>query len=138
MPRGRKKAAPAPEPLPEHLEEFLAALEAQVVAGGKVNRDEALRPIEQRLGRMLDIGEELQEHPEAEARYRRIRRRLEMRIEDGAIEKAGEGKASAIPVLRAMQGETGGKAARERRGSNGRLQLDREHRSRVAGYRSGW
>lgn len=136
---GRPRKKPAPVPLPEHLEEFLATLEAQVLAGEPVNRDKALQPIEQRLGRMLDIDEELQEHPEAAARFKRIRRRLEIRIEDGAIEKAGEGKASAMPVLRAMQGAPGGSGRAPRgNGSDGRLQLGREHRAKIAGQRSGW
>jgi len=135
-PQSKKAAAGLPE-LPDYLEEFLAALEAQVLAGGKVDRDGALRPIEQRLKRMLDIDEELQEHPEAAARYKRIRRRLEMRIEDGAIEKAGEGRASAMPVLRAMQGAPGGSGKRSGNGSD-RLQLGREHRAKIAGHRSGW
>lgn len=126
-----------PKPIPPHLEEFLAGLEAQVLAGKVPSRDEALRPVEQRLGRIIDIEVEIQEYPKAKERFDLIRRRTFMRIEDGAIGKAADGSASATTLLRGMGAITpvqGGGS----RGDNGRLQLERDHRAKVGAARGKW
>lgn len=127
---------PRKKPLPAHLEEYLAGLEAQVLAGETPNRDKALQPVEQKLGRLVDIEAELREHPEALERFDLIQRRTMMRLEDGAIGRAADGKASATTLLRGMGAVTPRRGAGDR--GNGRLQLEREHRARVGAHRKGW
>jgi hypothetical protein len=126
------------KPLPEHIEEFLLGLEAQVLAGDVPNRDLALQPVEKKLGRLIDIEAELRAHPLAQDRFDLIWRRTRMRVEDAAIGNAAEGKAHAMGVLRGMGGTTAAAGGGSERSENGRLQLTREHRPRVAAARGRW
>jgi len=131
-----RSKAPSPEPLPEYLAEFLAGLEAQVMAGEMPDRDKALRPIEQKLGHLIDIEAELKEHPEAAERFDLIWKRVRLRLEDGAVDRAANGKASATTLLRGMGAITSPAAGR--RSGTGRLQLEREHTLQLDKYRTGW
>ena len=131
MPSARKKA---PAALPAYLEEFLAGLEAQALAGEDLDRVKILQAVEKNHGMLIDLDAELREHPDAQERFDRVWRRVTMKLEDETINRARNGKASATTLLRGMGAiSTTGKAGR-----SGRLQLEREHRARVDEHRSGW
>ena len=128
---------PRKKRMPSYLEDYLTALEAQVLAGEVPNRDEALRPVEQALGRIIDIDEELKKYPEAVHRSGLISRRVKLRIEDGAIDRVAKGKASSTSLLNSLgafegTGNGGGGPVRD---GNGRLQLHRDSSARVAAQR---
>lgn len=123
--------------LPAYLEDFLAGLEAQALAGEDLDRVKILQAAEQKHGMLIDIDAELREYPEAQERFDRVWRRVTMGVEDAAINNARRGKASGMATLRGMGATTRG-ATGPRRGDSGRLQLEREHRERVEKHRSGW
>lgn len=130
----RKKTGSATSsPLPPFLEEFLAGLEAQALAGEDLDRVKILQGVEQAHGMLIDLDAELRDHPEAQERFDRVWRRVTMKLEDETINRARNGKASATTLLRGMGLSTPAAAAR-----SSRLQLEREHRARIGKHRSGW
>lgn len=116
---------PRAKPIPAYLEEFLAGIEAQALAGEDLDRVKVLREVEARHQKLIDIEDELAKHPRAMERFQRVWKRVAMGLEDGAINAARGGKASATTLLRGMGAITPGK---RETGGNGRIQLDREHR----------
>lgn len=122
--------------IPAHLEDFLARLEAQALAGEDIDRVRILQEVEKAHGSLIDLDAELREHPDAQARFDRVWKRVTMGLEDASINRARAGKASATTLLRGMGAIS--TASTNRRGASGRLQLDRAHREKVSGYRSGW
>lgn len=121
---------PKPKALPAHLEEFLALLEEQALAGAPLDRVGALQAVEAKHKRLIDIEAELAEHEAAAERFQRIWKRVTMGLEDAAINSAKGGKGSATTILRGM-GALKAPTGELSRGGNGRLQLERSHAARV-------
>lgn len=124
MPARKKPAA-----LPAYLEDFLAGLEAQALAGEDLDRVKILQEVEAKHRQLIDIDAELKEHPDARDRFERVWRRVTMGLEDATINAARKGKASATTLLRGMGAITPGGGSGG--SGNGRLQLPREHRGKA-------
>lgn len=131
----KKATATEDAPLPEHVEEFLALLEAQALAGEDLDRVTILRAVEKKYATLIDIDAELKEHPAAKARFNRVWRRVTMGLEDSTINAARGGRGSAAALLRGLGAMT---TSAGNRAEAGRVQLGREHKVRVAGYGEGW
>lgn len=118
----KKKAA-----LPAYLEDFLAGLEAQALAGEELDRVSLLREVRVKHQIVFDPDAELKEHPDALDRYNRVMAEVYMGMEDAEINRVLKGKASAGPFLR-MKGAVTNPGFGS---GNGRLQLPREHRGKA-------